>query len=155
MNDEKTPTAAPGDGQPVTSENIEIPEIPQAGQWVMPKPVFRQSSGRLPQGFEKRFAQAETAVVSAPSSYGGTAPALAVEPPVAALPTEVAPQPDVAEEIVYTAPEPDAAVKTRSAAMRITLIVLGLLAMVAFVVAFLAVVYFLFLSSPNESQVLN
>lgn len=148
------PTASPDDVRPVTSEKIEVPETSPPGQWIMPKPVFRQSSGRLPQGFEKQFGQLNG--LDGGQSTAGTAAAvaLAVEPPPTQL-ADVAPQPDVAEEVIYAGPEPAPPEKTRSRAMRITLIVLGVLAIVSFVAIFLAVVYFLFLSNPNESQVLN
>jgi hypothetical protein len=152
MSDEQVPTASPDDVRPVTSEKIEVPDIPQPGQWVMPKPVFRQSSGRLPQGFEKQYGQADGSNGNQASGGAATATAVALEPPGVET-ADVAPQPDVGEEVVFTAPEvAPPPVKTRSRAMRITLIVLGLLAMAAFVAVFLAVVYFLFFS-PNESQV--
>jgi len=155
MSDEQVPTASPDDVRPVTSEKIEVPDIPQPGESVMPKPVFRQSSGRLPQGFEKQYGQANGLDGNWASGGAATATAVAIEPPLAEQ-ADVAPQPDVGEEVVFTAPETASPpVKTRSRAMRITLIVLGLLGMAAFVAVFLAVIYFLFFSSPNESQVLN
>lgn len=144
MSDEQTPASSPDEAPPVTSENVEVPAA-APGQWVMQQPVFRQSSGYLPQGYEKLYGQSDGSAATA------VAAAVATEAP----PAEVMPQPDVAEEVTYAEPEPPAPVKTRSTAMRITLLVLGLLAMAAIIVAFLAVIYFLFFSSPGESQVFN
>lgn len=147
MSDEQTPASSPDEAPPVTSENVEVPAA-EPGQWVMQKPVFRQSSGYLPQGYEKLYGQSDGSTATA------VAAAVATETP-AAEEVEILPQPDVSEEVTYAEPEPPAPVKTRSTAMRITLLVLGLLAMAAIIVMFLAVIYFLFFSSPGESQVFN
>jgi len=147
MSDEQTPAPSPDEAPPVTNENVEMPAT-APGQWVMPTPVFRESSGYLPQGFEKLYGQSDGSAATA------TAAAVATEAP-SAEEVEILPQPDVSEEVTYAEPGPPAPVKTRSTAMRITLLVLGLLAMAAIIVAFLAVIYFLFFSSPGESQVFN
>jgi len=147
MSDEQKTASSPDEAPPVTSENVEVPGA-AAGQWVMPKPVFRKSSGYLPRGFEKLYGQADGTAATA------VAAAVTTEEP-SADEVEVLPQPDLAEEVVYAEPAPPAPVKTRSTAMRITLLVLGLLAMAAIIVAFLALIYFLFFSHPSESQVLN
>lgn len=102
-----------------------------SGDWRMPEPEFRQSSGYLPQGFEKRLAPVSPAV-----------PAVAVEP-----------QPDIAE--VFTA-EPETI--TRPVARRrngLTLAVVSLLAIMAIVailVVFLIVVYFLLRAAPGDTN---
>ena len=114
----------------------------------MPKPVFRESSGYLPRGFEKIYGQSDGSAATA------VAAAVAEEEP-SVQEVEIAPQPDVTEEVTYAEPDPPAPVKQRSTAMRITFVVLGLLAMAVIVAAFLVAVYFLFFSSPSESQVLN
>jgi len=147
MSDEQTPATSPDEAPPVTNENVEVP-VATPAQWVMPTPVFRESSGYLPQGFEKLYGQSDGSAATA------VAAAVAVETP-SADEVEVQPQPDVSEEVIYAEPEPPAPVKTRSTTMRIILLVLGLLAMAAVIVAFLAVIYFLFFSSPGESQVFN
>lgn len=148
MSDEQTPASSPDGAPPVTSENVEVPAA-TPGQWVMPKPVFRESSGYLPRGFEKLYGQAADG-----SAATAVAAAVTTEEP-AADEVEVLPQPDLAEEVVYAEPEPPAPAKTRSTAMRITLLVLGLLAMAAIVAIFLVAVYFLFFNHPSESQVFN
>lgn len=147
MSDEQTPASSPDETAPVTNENVEVPAA-TPGQWVMPKPVFRESSGYLPRGFEKIYGQSDGAAATA------VAAAVAEEEP-SAQEVAVMPQPDVTEEVTYTEPEPPAPVKQRSTAMRITFVILGLLAMAVIVAAFLVAVYFLFFSSPSESQVLN
>jgi hypothetical protein len=149
MSDEQMPTSSPDDVPPVTSENVEVPAA-APGHWIMPKPVFRQSSGYLPQGFERQYGRSDGATATATAA----AAAVATEGP-SVQEVEVLPQPDVTEVVTYATAEPAPPPKTRSRAMRITLIVLGLLAMAAFITIFLAVIYFLFLSHPNESQVLN
>ena len=84
--------------------------------WKMPEPVFRRTSGKLPQGFEKdiHFSSSEAEQSEAPGN----------------LPHEA-----------YRAPEP----APRSPVLKIVLVVLGLVAMIAFLVVFLTVVYFYFL----------
>lgn len=123
--------------------NAEQPTLDDAGRttaapdggWQMPEPKFQQTSGYLPQGFEKQFG---TAAAPAPSSP---------EPAAEAAPADVEEQPDLSE-ILTSEPPPMAAPapvkKERSAALRVTLVVLGLIGMIVFIGAFLAVVYFLF-----------
>ena len=57
--------------------------------WTMPEPVFRRTSGYLPQGFEKRFAQDE---LKAADDKDTTA-----EMPAPDLDAVIEPQPDIGE----------------------------------------------------------
>jgi hypothetical protein len=113
----------------------------------MPAPKFQQSSGYLPQGYLEKaaFEAPPPADVSPNSAATAAAPALATEP-------DIEPQPDL--NIQLEAPPapnvPAPAVKQRSAGARVALIVLGLLAMVAFIAAFLALIYYLF--APQGGQ---
>ena len=173
MNDDKEPVNEPADAAPNTSENIEVPKAKPPGAWEMPKPVFQQSSGFLPQGYEKRFPvpdpQADVPTdepVSDAADTGNSAAAVAPArttappspPPVPEISEspDIQPQPDVSEEFTLDeelSPRPEK--KKRSPALRITLAVLGILAMIAFALIFLAVIYYLFFYQPSEPQILN
>ena len=78
----------------------------------------------------------------------------AAAPAAAPLPgpeAAVEAQPDLSEQLAEPpAPViPKRSVRERSAGARIVMIVLGLLAMVAFIAVFLGVIYYLFLSPQN------
>ena len=84
--------------------------------WKMPEPVFRRTSGKLPQGFEK----------------------------IAGIPSEQSQQSEISGSSAQPAnltPDP----KPRNPILKIIVVVLGLVAMIAFLVVFLTVVYFYFL----------
>ena len=171
---------------PEADITTEEPAAPMAGdppakRWSMPEPVFQQTSGYLPQGYEKRFpappAAANDAVSPAPEdpfarTYVGAPPtaedpflnthvgaplALETESVAAAgnagsaAVAEAAPieeQPDISEHLVTDPDEvaaPQAAApKQRSAAARYLTIGLMIVAIAAFVVIFLAVIFYLF-----------
>jgi hypothetical protein len=156
MEEEKGQNAA---AAPITSENVDLSEDNQA--WRMPEPVFRQSSGYLPKGFEKRFGSdangaeaVATAEVAAPANTGaeeGSAPA--EPPPAAAAVTDIQPQPDLTEEFpAENAFEPAPATPQRSRGMRIFLGLLGIAAMIIFAVAFVSLIVYLFFYYPSNSQ---
>jgi hypothetical protein len=107
------------DIQPIDDElNTTAPQgKPDA--WIMPAPVFRKTSGKLPQGFVK---DAESGEVPASSRA-----AAAIEVPPTTPDVVVPPQ-----------------IKPKSPILKILLVVLGLAAMVAFIVVFLTVIYFYF-----------
>jgi hypothetical protein len=89
---------------------------PRSSAWKMPEPVFRKTSGRLPKNFEREyFTESET---------------------------QESPKPTLGEDVdpvSYTEPAP------KSSTLKIILVVLGLAAMIAFLIVFLTVVYFMFL----------
>jgi hypothetical protein len=89
---------------------------PRPSEWRMPEPVFRKTSGRLPRNFEREY--------------------------FTETPTQESPKPSAVET-----PFPDSQVVSKPAhpTLKIILVVLGLLAMVAFIAVFLTVVYFMFL----------
>src|SRR5258708_17832697 len=159
MNDEKEPGKEPADAAPNTSETIEVPKEKAPGAWEMPTPVFQQSSGYLPQGFEKRFPVpdpqadvptdepvAEVPVANAPT---GTAAPAAPALETSGSPN-VQPQPDLTDDLavdaapVLTVPEK----KKRSPVVRVILALLGIAAMIVFAIVFLAVIYYLFFYYP-------
>jgi hypothetical protein len=89
---------------------------PRPDDWKMPDPVFRKTSGRLPKNFEREyFAEPDTQDSPKPPTSGVVDPAAEPEP------------------------------TPRSPALKIVLLVLGLLAMITFIAVFLSVVYFMFL----------
>ena len=95
----------------------------QPTPWRMPEPVFRKTSGKLPEGFERNYGGA---VADAPeaSSDGDS---------------RVSSSADDNPSNSYVEPTP------KSSILKILLVVLGLAAMTAFLVVFLTVVYFFFL----------
>lgn len=146
MNDDERGDELPiseADTTPPNPADAAVPS-PDPG-WQMPAPKFQQSSGYLPQGYLENLG-----FEAPPQADGsGAAAAPATEPPAPAV--DVEPQPDLTEQLpeepVATAPTP--AAKVRSTGGRIVMIVLGLLAMAAFIAVFLVVVYYLFLAPPN------
>lgn len=145
MNDDRPSDVPPIGEMDTTPPNAAEPE-PQSGEWKMPEPKFRKTSGYLPQGYLDQVGSAGQATQTAPEN---TVPAPATAPS-----TEVEAQPDLNEQIadIPLAAAPAPVVKQRSPAVRITLIVLGLLAMIGFVAVFLAVIYFLFLAPQGSGQ---
>ena len=149
-----------------TEEPVAPPEPPK--RWQMPEPVFRQTSGYLPQGFEKRYpARTENNTAPAPppapdpfaQTFVGT-PGMSPEsfsrPAPEPAAGEIEEQPEVIEEPVpEAAEEPVSPKKERSRAARIFLAVLMVLAAIAFVIVFLGVVYFLFLKPEDGFNPFN
>jgi hypothetical protein len=84
--------------------------------WKMPDPIFRKTSGRLPQGFEREYFD---------------------EP-------DTAQSPRLAADIDPN-PTPHIEPKPKSQTQKIILVLLGVAAMVAFIALFLTVLYFMFL----------
>ena len=116
---------------------------PPGRGWQMPEPKFQKSSGYLPQGYLEKLNADKIPQMA--GSAAATAPAAAPEQ------DDVEPQPDVmdqiAEPVTPDIPRPEP--KQRSRGARIALILLGLLGMVAFIAAFLGVIYYLFLLPRN------
>lgn len=114
-------------------------EIPAGAQdasdrqnWQMPAPVFRKTSGYLPQGYVKDFEKSDAAE----------------SPPSASLMATVEEQPDIAEVIL---PENFETVKSfedeRVARKSVPplMVILGFIGILVFAIVFVLVVYFLFL----------
>jgi len=88
-------------------------DTPQGG-WQMPKPVFRQTSGYLPQGFAKPFDSGaaaeespETEAVPDPApEMSGEVEAPAPPAPAAVDARDIEPQPDMSDEFDYGHAEP-------------------------------------------------
>lgn len=119
------------------------PPAPVDGKsdWKMPDPVFRKTSGYLPEGFEKRYPQAEIKGVDDTVSTDSM--------PRPDLTVDVGPQPDIGDA-AESASSPDTAASAtapkRGSGLRIALWIIGLLAAIGLIAVFIAVVYVLFLS---------
>ncbi len=145
MNDDnypQTPSEANAAAPAKTGEpEAERPE----GQWKMPEPVFRQTSGKLPAGFEKKVFNHEPSAESASPK------------PVSTPAVDIQPQPDVSEE--FTLDEVFAEQRTEEPPKRrgvgIILAVVGIIGMIALAVLLLAIIYFLFFYQRNGINNLN
>jgi hypothetical protein len=159
MNDEKEPDREPANAAPNTSESLEVPREKPPGAWEMPKPVFKQSTGYLPQGFQDRFPNVDAEVAGNVRAAADPAPVSAPLPPPIEISEspDIQPQPDLTEDFTVdqTVTPPTAAKKKRSPAAQIIMVLLGILAMAVVAVGFLALVYYLFFYHPSESQILN
>jgi hypothetical protein len=160
MNDAKEPDQEPATAAPKTSESIDMPSDRPAQSWSMPEPVFQQSTGHLPQGYQSKFTAAEAA--SGPAQ-AKTAPAPQAEPPPQPLEIsetpDITPQPNISEEFVFDeaaappAPKPAAAKGTSGG--RVIFVVLGVIAIAIGAIAILGAVYYLYFYEQGNSQILN
>lgn len=163
----EAPTEVPNSGQAASA-------AAQSKTWQMPEPVFRQTSGYLPQGFEKRFpthppaapsegdgvsAQPGEASAEVPFDGNITMVNAASARPAAPPPQiqAIEPQPDFPDTLTdfndtipQAAAAPSDARKKRSA-LRTVLILLGVGAVIAFLIVFLIAIYFLFLLPSSEA----
>jgi hypothetical protein len=89
-------------------------------KWQMPEPVFRKTSGKLPQGCEKDCEKAK-------AERAGPGPSNDASPETSNIET--------------SDPEP----KPKGSTLKLLLVLLGLAAMIGFLIVFLTVVYFFFL----------
>ena len=114
--DDELSTTAPN---PPDDELSTTAPNPPEDTWKMPEPVFRKTSGRLPQGFGKELENV-TKERAAKITGGDPSP-----PPIsAATPSEI---------------------KPKNPTLKLVLVILGIAGMIGFIVVFLTVVYFLFL----------
>lgn len=137
------PQIEKGDDEYITAS--EAPELKPQGVWQMPSPVFRQTSGRLPQGFEKVSKPANAVPPETPSPVA----APAASPPVA----DIAPQPYVSEDLGGIAVEmPRPAARRSPQGAKILLILLAIVGALIVAVIFAAVVFYFVLASRPESS---
>ena len=94
---------------------------PPDSAWKMPEPVFRKTSGRLPQGFEKEVENV---------TKERAAKLTEVEPPSPSPPADAPSEP-----------------KPNNPTLKLVLVVLGIAGMIGFIAVFLTVVYFFFILS--------
>lgn len=161
LNDQSEQPEEPA--APVTADSVDVEAEKPPAQWKMPDPVFRQSSGILPQGFEKRY-PASTEPVTHAAGAPAAAPAAVPTSPVPDA-ADIQPQPEL-EDTVEPAAPPENAVKAKNPVTGMIFGVVGVFIMAVLAIVFLGVVYCLFLSDdgcrdvfyfirPSESQNLN
>ena len=109
--------AAPDPADDELSTTAPNPRVDET--WQMPEPVFRKTSGRLPQGFEKDLENV---------TKERAAKITAVEP---------SPPPPSA----HSGPKPE------NPTLKLVLVILGIAGMIGFIAVFLTVVYFFFIRS--------
>src|SRR6478672_3970360 len=118
MNDEKEPDREPANAAPDTSESIEVPREKPPGAWEMPKPVFKQSTGYLPQGFQDRFSNVDAEVAAGARATPDPTPAAVPLPPPIEISESpnIQPQPELTEDFAadQTVTPPAPAKKKRS-----------------------------------------
>lgn len=152
MSDEK-----PHESQPLEppENNAAQPVPPPTGQarWQMPKPVFKKTSGYLPQGYEKLVEfEAPSSQPAASGAATQRAETISEPPPAPAAP--VGEQPDILEDFNAEVVETNAAAPKRSnPAVRILIGVVVFLILVGFVAGFLYLIYVLFLSGEVPAGV--
>ena len=116
------------------------------GGWSMPEPVFKKTSGYLPQGYEKKFLEDEIK-----TDAGDDASTASMPKPVDLA--DVEPQPEIAE-LITEAPT-IAASETKpekGGAMKVIFSLFGILVAIGLVLIFIAVVYYLFMMpSPSST----
>jgi hypothetical protein len=144
MNEDERSNELPISEADTTPPNPANSAVPSPGiGWQMPEPKFQQTSGYLPEGYLNKIAfEATPPTAVSPVS---AAPAIAPSPESG---PDIGPQPDLTEQLAPPPPPVIAkpVVKERSSGARIAMIILGLLAMVAFIAVFLGVIYYLFLA---------
>ena len=122
------------------------PEEDGSGGWKMPKPVFRKTSGYLPQGFAEKYPQAGVG-----ENGDEVNPAASTEEePVSVV--NVEPQPDIHESHPgFEVPAASVKPEKKGGAAKLFFTILGLLVALFLVVAFIALIYFLFFSPSNDT----
>lgn len=130
------------DTEASTAPAPNLPPPASAAGWQMPEPVFRKTSGYLPQGYESKYSQGEVK----PGVEDGVSPASMPRPEGLA---DIQPQPeihDTDEMKLPVASQPVAAAPKKSGGSKVILILLALMIAVALVGAVLAAAYFLYYS---------
>ncbi len=149
---EQTTEPQAADGHPTephaADEHTTEPQDTTRVKWEMPKPVFQQTSGYLPQGYLKQIEEVGTAAASA------AGPTEASVPAPQATPAVIEPQPDISEQFVLddVAGHPPAEAQAKSTSLRIPVIILAVLGILAFLTVFLFAVWFLFFVEPGASN---
>ncbi|MGQ0540702.1 MAG: hypothetical protein ACT4O9_02480 [Blastocatellia bacterium] len=154
--------------EPITNPDIDLtPQMPEPpavkppGEWVMPEPVFQQTSGYLPQGYIESLREQTAQTNDSPPNFevtmvGAPPPAMPVvdvAPPSPVV--EIEPQPDISEqftvetEALPTLPEP----KKSGSAGKIILVALAITALAFLGIVFLALIYYLFFAAAGESNI--
>jgi hypothetical protein len=160
MDENNVPQAPPDDDRTPTQEDAA--PVRKGGDWVMPEPVFRKSSGYLPKGFEQRV-RAAAAAEPAPDTNEVADDTGEPAAMPAAVPEEdgIAEQPHVTEEptaegVVMAAPVTEttaASPKKRRGFFGWLLIIVGVILIAGAVaaIATFGVLWYFFQTSPSEN----
>lgn len=137
VSEEAIPQAAPSeDDVNTTPPNPPAKEVKSG--WSMPEPVFRKTSGYLPQGYADKFDQTPVPSGDSESTAEMPAPEIGPQPEI-----DSSESPNVSNAAVRTAPK-------KSSAAKVVFWVLGVVFALGLVALFIAVVYFLFLMPKPE-----
>jgi hypothetical protein len=158
-----TAAVEPSGQQESGDEHTTAPNPTQKpAQWTMPKPVFKQTSGYLPQGYLKDMQEAartnpdsenttqEQSPMFGPRAKAGPdLSAVDLTPPAAA----VEPQPELSEQLIHDEPaHEDTPAVPEKRSSRMSMALLGVIVFLAFVAVFLTAVYFLFLKGNGDTN---
>jgi len=146
VSEETIPGAIPSEEDVNTTPPNPPAKDGNSGGWSMPEPVFRKSSGYLPQGFEKRYSQDE--IKSSADERDSTGELRAPE-----ITGEIEPQPEI-PDIIEAGPainQSTVVSPKKGSVAKVIFTILGLLLALALVVVFIAVVYYLFLMPGPDS----
>lgn len=105
--------------------------------WKMPEPVFRVSEGKTPDKSEKSDNSNNAAQTDLPFSEAISLEKISAD-------TLIQSQPNISQEFTISDASEKTSAKTGSKNFNILFVVLGLIALIVFAVAFLVTVYFLF-----------
>lgn len=157
MNDELSPSdvVVPEPDIEETPTRPEPPKPVPSGVWAMPEPVFKKTSGYLPQGFNQPFDPLrqgdENTTVEQPKPDLDEESHAAPEP--ATVP-EVEPQPDVLAEIgaeFDISPVPASPPQKKGGLGRVLMVLLALLIVVLMIAVVVGVVWFVLLPTPDAT----
>ena len=139
MSEEATPQAQSNEDDVNTTPPNPPAKDGKAG-WSMPEPVFKKTSGYLPQGYEKLFPQA------AVDDSNSTA-----EMPPPDPSADVEPQPEIGDHVEETmsANGAVAAIPKKSSGFKYVLIILGVLFAIGLVVVIAAAVFLYMMPVPS------
>ncbi len=122
-------------------------------RWTMPEPVFRKTSGYLPQGFEQRFAG--SSADPAPDTLEPNADT--PTEPYTPEPVEIEPQPDVLTDLDEVDGDETAVeavnVPQGRGAGKVLMILLGLILFVVLTILFATVIWYIL--SPGTEATIN
>ncbi|MFL6467019.1 MAG: hypothetical protein ACJ72Z_03585 [Pyrinomonadaceae bacterium] len=139
MSEEAIPQNAPSEDDVNTTPPNPVKNDGASG-WTMPEPVFRKTSGYLPQGYENKFGEVDLKSGADETESTAEMPA-----------PDIGPQPDIAEHSdSAAAAAPAVAAPKKGSAAKVVLTILGLLLALGLVVVFIAVIYILFLMPKSD-----
>lgn len=154
MNDELSPSdvAEPEQDIDQTPTQEEPPTPVSSDVWTMPEPVFKKTSGYLPQGFNRTFDPApqgnEDTTVEQPKPEVSQPQAAVAEQNV----PDVEPQPDVIEDGILDSSisaQPLATPKKKGVFGRILMILLALIIVVLMAAVVVGVIWFVYWPLPD------